>query len=203
VAAVISVLIAVIALLESRRVLRVASVEAYPVAIERGVFLGMQLRNFGPRYAKDVRWEMWVQAPDGQVRFRQSLRMPILATGDAREVVIGLDPKRGQKRTLQALADSGGTLVSNWDWRDGRRIVLFERHHKERLEVALGDLLNDFANALQRQLNELLVSLADIRTAIEGVSQPPAAARQPESRNQIATLNIWERLAAWIRKGTS
>lgn len=113
------ILIATLALVDSSRALRVASVEAYPVPVDRAVRLGVQLRNFGLRYARDVRWKAWIRGPNGEIRFTQSIRSPILATGDRREVLIGWDTTARKELTLQALADGGGTLISQWSWYDG------------------------------------------------------------------------------------
>ena len=174
-AAVISVLIAAVALFESWRALRVAGVESFPVPVEKGVFIGLQLRNFGPRYAKDVEWAVHVRSTSGELRYQQALRVPILAPGDVREVVIGWNLIAHQRRTLQALADDGGVLISRWSWRDGRRVLFYQRHHRAHLEVALPEVLDDFGRALQRQPDDLLAALAAIKIAIDKLPQLPTA----------------------------
>jgi hypothetical protein len=178
VSGIVTALIAAVALLESRRALRVASVESWPVAVESGVFLGVRLRNFGPRYAKDVRWTTHIRGPQGKRRYEQSLRIPVLAAGDGREVLIGWDYGSGAKRTLPALAQEEGILVTSWDWRDGR-ILVFERRHREHLEVSLRAVLDDFTLALQRQPDETLAALAAIGTAIDRL---PYARSEPAEK---------------------
>jgi hypothetical protein len=188
-AAIVSVLIAALALLESWRALRVAGVESYPVPIKKGVFLGVQLRNFGPRYAKNVGWTVHVRSPGGELRYEQSLRIPILAPGDVREIVIGSNAADRENRTLQALADEGGSLVSRWDWQDGRRVLFYEQHHRQHLTLALPEILDDFGSALQRQPDETLAALESIRFAIDRLAR--RATEEDEREGPRESLLAW------------
>jgi hypothetical protein len=188
-AAVTSVIVAVVALIDSRRALREANVEAYPVTIDKLTYLGMQLRNFGPRHAKDVRWAVWIRDKEGRERYRQSLRLPILAIGERREVVIGFDYECSQKRSMAALAKSGGMLISEWSWHDGRQLVFLPRNHREHLELVVSDIADGFIKALERQPDETLEALSAIRTAIDGVSQLPPS--PPGVVRHRATRSVW------------
>lgn len=188
VAAILSVVVALAALLVSTRAYRVAGVEAFPVMIDN-LYLGVELRNFGPRHANCVDWSIVLLGVRGESIEEQSLKVPVMAVGETRRVLMGWLPSPGQKRTLAALANTGGTLVSRCAWEDARGFVIAKRLHRNTVELPLADVLSNISGALQRQPDDGLAEVRELRTAILALRDSVDAyqSRSPETAGHEST----------------
>lgn len=165
VAAILSVVVALGALLVSTRSFRVASVEAYPIAIDK-VYLGLELRNFGPRHASNVDWSIVLRGSTGEIIDEQSLKLPVMAVDESRRVLIGWVPAPGTKRTLAALAKAGGSLESHCAWEDARGFVIAKHLHRTVIELSLADVLANISGALQRDPDDASAAIRELGSAV-------------------------------------
>jgi hypothetical protein len=140
-------------------------VEAYPIAIDK-VYLGVELRNFGPRHASNVDWSIVLRGSTGEIIDEQSLKLPVMAVDESRRVLIGWIPSPGTKRTLAALAKAGGSLESHCDWEDARGFVIAKHLHRTVIELSLADVLANISGALQRDPDDASAAIRELGSAV-------------------------------------
>jgi hypothetical protein len=197
VAAILSVVVGIGALMVSTRSFRVASVEAFPIAVDR-LYLGVELRNFGPRHANNVDWSIVLRDSSGGIIEEQSLKVPVMAVDESRRVLMGWIPAPGQKRTLAALAKAGGSLESSCRWEDARGFVIAKHLHRTEIVLPLGDVLANVSGALQRDADDSLAAIRDLGAALLAIRDSIDACCA--SRSGVAPLTIDAESVAPVRQ---
>jgi hypothetical protein len=173
---VVSIAVATIALLETRTSSRIARVEAYPVALQEGAFLGIRLENFGPSYARDVRLMAIAKQPRSWLKggndvYRTAISLAVLPVGTPYTVEIGQSFKDGTRTAVVFLESKAPNIDVRWSWRDGRRRLLW-RNPRGHSNYRVGQLLQTF-RLLPREPDPAPAPVDGGTTATADAVRPP------------------------------